>query len=243
MPSLTRDDVVSRLENASISDVIEDLKTGIRRDPYWGEGHRLLGDLYLTELEHDNYALVEYRKLEDVQEDPPAEDLFRLALGYHRRSFDEKTARVINRIERQNLPDQIRLIRQKIDTDDYLDELVDRSDDVKEDRKDEWFRNRRQEGIDYLKTGNLYQAQQEFERALDYRDDDDIRVKLAQCLLRRRRYPRAVSLLKDVLANQPEHELALSLLETAYDRLGLDDDVDASRKQLSDDETGRRWAG
>lgn len=227
MESLTKGDVVSALEEKPISSVVEQLKSGIRRDPYWAEGHRLLGDLYLTELNHDSYALVEYRKLDDIQDDPNPEDLLRLSIAYARRSFDEKSLRTLGRIDREALPEKLNLINEELDVSECWNRLSNDAEKAEDEQAEDWFERHRRDGEDYLKAGNLFRAQEEFERALDYRDDNEVKVSLAHCLLRRRQYPRAVTLLKDVLSRSPDHEKAKSLLKTAYDRLGIRVDKDA----------------
>lgn len=235
MDDVTRSDVVDRLDDGPISDVVEWLKKGLRKDPYWADGHRLLGDLYLTELEHETYALVEYRKLRESVDELRSEDQLRLALANDEGGFPEKAARCLDDIDGEDLPAELTLIRTEYEVDGVLDQLTEKSEQSVSENADEWFEKHREEGLDYLKTGNPFEAQSAFEKALEYRDDPEVKARLAECLLRRRRYPRAVTLLKDVLQSDPAHNLAESLLNDAYDRLGLNSTEETADSDDSED--------
>lgn len=209
-------------EGRAISDLVEKLKQEIRREPFSESAHRLLGDLYLQELEHESYAVTEYRKLVKIQDDVGPEDRFRLLLGYFRRGFHEKAYQLLKEMESGQFPDEIKFFSGAVDITEQLEEIRSSLSDLEQDQSEQWFRKHRDEGQDYLDLGNHFQAQREFEQALEYQDDVDVRCALARCLLTRRNYPRAVTNLKRILSESPHHEQALELLERAYGRLGID---------------------
>jgi tetratricopeptide (TPR) repeat protein len=221
---LSRRDVVDRLGDHAISDVVEWLKKGVRKDPYWAEAHRLLGDLYLTELEHETYALVEYRKLRESLDQLPPVDRLRLAVANDRAGFPEKVNRLLSELDESSLPETITLIRTELDVGETLERLRGDARASKQEKGDEWFEKHKKEGREFLETGQPFQAQSAFEKALEYGSDPTVKTLLAQALVQRREYPRAVTLLKDALNHAESPERARELLTKAYERLGLDPD-------------------
>ena len=235
MKSLDRREIVRALEqDRSISDIVEQLKQEIRREPFRESAHRLLGDLYLTRLNHGSYAVAEYRKLLKIQDKPNPTDQLRLAWSYLERDFEEKCYRTLMEIDRAELPDKLTVLDETIVINELIQRLEEELGEIDSKRSRSWFEKKREEAMEYLETGNPFQAQQAFDKALDYKDDPDVRAKLARCMLSRRNYPSAVENLKEVLSTEPDHPEALELLEKAYERLGIDpeiSDVDRSTQE------------
>jgi len=160
-----------------------------------------------------------------IQDDPNPSDQLRLAWSYLERDFEEKSFETLQEIDREELPDNLTVLNKSIRINELIQRLEEEIGELDSERVDSWFEKKRDEGLEYLETGNPFQAQQCFEKALGYKDDPNVRAELARCLLARRDYPSAVENLKQVLSSQPGHAEALKLLETAYDRLGIDSDV------------------
>ncbi len=93
------------LSRDELERAVDWLKKGLRRDPYWSEGHRLLGDLYLFELNHSAYALIQYRKLKSVRDELEPVERLLLARAYHERDFPDRARNLLDSLDEKKLPE------------------------------------------------------------------------------------------------------------------------------------------
>lgn len=232
--------VEEALASPDLSQAVKLLKQGLRRDPYWEWGHRVLGDIYLRGIDHSAYALVEYRKLQKTTDEFSGPDRLRLIWAYLERGFEDKAQDVLRRLDREALPEEISLLDETHDTASLLEEFKEKIDATVEHDAEALFEKYRRQGREHQDAGNLYEAQQAYEKALEYRTDSEIKLELARCLIQRSKFPEALEHLKSIQDNPPVSSEADELITDVYQRLGLydlfeDDDSDdgeanASRK-------------
>ncbi len=215
------EEVEAALTEDDLSTAVEKLKKGLRRDPYWDVGHRLLGDIYLLGLDHPVYALVEYRKLKKVAEELTALDRLRLAWAYYQRSFHDRALETIREIDPDELPEQKEIVGCTIQPRLKLVRLKKKVEVEVKKNSSNYFDKYVRRGNEFLNVGSYYKAQEAFESALEYTNDVEVRLNLARCLIKRTKYPRAVKILKGLLADDHVHDEARELLTDVYRRLGL----------------------
>ncbi len=199
---------------------IELLKRGVRRDPYWVEGHRLLGEIYLIEVEHACYALVQFRKLRHVKGRLDFEENVALAWAYAERDFQDRALQVLQQLPDQK-PDTVQYLGNQYGTDSLLKTIRGDVTATLKDRQDEFYAKNLRKGQDFLELGDWFQAQKCLERALDIKDTPEVRLEYGRCLLKRQRYPRAVRMLKSIQSDPDVGSRAQSLLGEVYRRLGI----------------------
>jgi tetratricopeptide (TPR) repeat protein len=215
-------DVQEALESGDLNRAVDRLKTGLKREPYWAWGHRTLGDIYFEELNHTNYALVEYRKLREVKESLTPAETLRLAWAYQERDFEDKIPDLIADIKRDDLPETIELIGTSYDARKLYDQFRDHASEHLREESEEYFEKYRRQGDQYREHGNFFEAQQAYEKALEFRSDDTVRLELARCLIQRSRYPQALDHLKSLRESGSSGEDVDRLIDQVYSRLGLD---------------------
>ncbi|MFB6356810.1 MAG: tetratricopeptide repeat protein [bacterium] len=204
-----------------ITSAVDWLKKGIRRDPEWERGHRLLGDIYFEVLGHYRYALVEYRKLNHVSGDSNSLDSLRLARAYEKQEFYEKALELLNEVTLEDCPDTIAFLDNSYDPRELHDELHDVVRKEVDHDREQLYEQHREDGHIYREDGQYRKAQEEYERALELKANTEVRVDLARCLIRRAKFPEAMNHLKKVLNTDPNHDDARDLLMEVYQRLGL----------------------
>jgi len=237
--SLNKKTVIEALSEDRISNVIEELKARIHRDSYDETAHRLLGDLYLTELQHDSYALVQYRKLAKVQDEIPVEDRIRLAIAYERSEFHEQLRDVISDIDRENVPEIVNVLDQEFNARELVDEWLKKVSELEDDLTEDWYRKHVRNGVDYLESGHPYRAQKEFEKALEFKRDPDVLYRLARSLFERRKFPQAINTLKNCLEADSSHKKARQLLDRVYTRLGIKTESEQEKSGFDRDQQER----
>lgn len=213
--------VETALSESDLSGAVDALKSGLNRDPYWAEGHKLLGDIYLIGLDHPVYALVEYRKLKRVKDELEELDKLRLAWAYHCRSFDDKARAVLTEINCGDLPEELEVIDTEIKPIQKTEELRSEVNESVEQDSEEYFQKYFRKGNEFLNAGNFYRAQQAYENALEHEASSRARLNLARCFVERTKFPKAVRELKSLLDDEHVHEEARKLLTSVYRRLGL----------------------
>lgn len=211
------------LEDDRPQRAIEFLKRGVRKDPYWVKGQRRLAELYLVEVEHDAYALVQYRKLHQVAEDLEIRDELGLAWAYSRREFEDRAREVLQGLD-DELPEQVEFLNQSHQTHQLMESIAGEVDKALETRQDHFYRKKLERGLDYLELGEWFHAQRALERALELKDTPQARLAYGRCLLKRKRYPQAVRCLKSLRSEPGVAEEAGSLLKEIYRRLGIKTD-------------------
>lgn len=221
MPEYIRKKVDRALEEDRLNRAVELLKQGVEKDPYWAAGHRLLGDIYLEELEHDVYALVEYRKLARVEEEPEPPDRLRLAWAYLKRSFEDKARDVLKGLDEEELPPSMTILDRTYETAGLLERLRERVEGAVSEQSEKLMEKYRDQGDDYREIGRFFRAQKAYEKALEYGDDPRVEVSLARCLVQRKKFPRAMRVLKRVISSNPGVEAADEVLSEVYRRLGI----------------------
>jgi len=202
---------------------IEFLKRGVRKEPYWVKGQRRLAELYLVEVEHDAYALVQYRKLHQVADDPDVRDQLGLALAYSQREFEDRAREVLQGLS-DELPEEVEFLNQTHPTDQLLERIAGEVDEGLATRQDHFYRKKLERGLDYLELGEWFHAQRALERALELNDTPRARLAYGRCLLKRKRYPQAVRCLKSIRDEPDVAEEAGDLLTEIYRRLGIKTD-------------------
>ncbi len=223
MPEFIRKKVDRALEEDRLNRAVELLKQGVEKDPYWAEGHRLLGDIYLQELDHDVYALVEYRKLARVKEELEPTERLRLAWAYLKRSFEDKARDELQRLNDDDLPPSMTVLDRTYDPAALLERLRDRTEEAVSEQSEQLLEKYRGQGDDYREIGRYFRAQKAYEKALQYGEDPDLEVSLAKCLVQRKKFPRAIRILKRLLGSNPELGAAAEVLSDVYRRLGIEE--------------------
>ncbi len=228
------------LSEEKLSDAVEALKKGLNRDPYWSWGHLKLGDIYLIELDHPVYALVEYRKLQKVKDALTGSEKIRLAWAYHQRSFDDKAREILTGIEIEDLPDELEIFDRKIKTEEKFRQLNSEVQKNVAEDSDDYFKKHFRQGNEFLNAGNFYRAQQAYEEALQFKNSSEAKLNLARCLIERVKFPAAVRQLKKLLNDEHVHDKARKLLTSVYRRLGLP--VSKLNSDVKEDENDSRSA-
>lgn len=223
------------LDQGELERAVDWLKKGLRRDPYWSEGHRLLGDLYLFELNHSAYALIQYRKLKSVRDSLEPVERLLLARSYHERDFPDRARSLLESLEREELPETHKAAGRSLKPHRMLTDLREDLAD-REDGGETAFRRHRRRGDEWYEHGNPVRAIDAYERALELREEPEVRVRVARCHLERRRYAAAAEALKTVLAEEPDHDAARTLLERIYGRLGLSEFYEPGRTRPEDED-------
>lgn len=223
------------LDQGRLERAVDWLKKGLRRDPYWSEGHRLLGDLYLFELNHSAYALIQYRKLKSVRDELEPVERLLLARAYHERDFPDRARSLLGSLDPQALPETRTAAGRTLRPRRMLTDLRERMTG-REDGDESAFRRLRRRGDEWYEHDNHVRAIEAYERALELREDPEVRVRVAQCYFRRRRWAEAVEALKAVLAEKSDHGTARRLLERIYARLGLSEFYDPGRAPPRDED-------
>ncbi len=209
------------LKEKQLTEAVELLKSAINRDPYWAAGHRLLGDIYLTRLEHPVYALVEYRKLQHVAEKLTDEDKLRLILAYHRRGFDDRALQLLNELTMEKIPEKLTICGVDIYLDDRVQKLRQKISRQVNEKSEIYYRKYLRQGNEFMNAGNFYRAQGSYEKALELHSEPRVYLKLARCLIERTDFAGAVKILKMIIKNDHVHDEARELLIAVYRRLGL----------------------
>jgi len=223
MTEYIKRDVLDALKSGDLNKAVDCLKTGLKREPYWVWGHRKLGDIYLEGLDHTSYALVQYRKLAEVKETlAPAEKL-RLAWANQERGFDDKVYNILSGLNRDDLPESIDLLGNEYDAFELYEQFSEASSASVSENNREYFDKYRTKGDDYRNHGNFFDAQRAYEQALEFMEDENVKLKLAQCLIQRSKYPGALEYLKEVRGHEAVSEEAERLISKVYDRLGLNE--------------------
>lgn len=231
-------EILEALENGDLNGAVDQLKTGLRRDPYWEWGHRTLGDVYLEALGHTAYALVQYRKLREVKDRLTGPELLRLARAYEERGFEDKAEELLREVDSSQLPEEIEIHDTSYDARDLYERLRSVSEDAVEQEAEEFGAKYRRKGDDHREYGNFFEAQQAYEKALEFSDDPEVRLKLGQCLLQRSLYPEALDHLKQVRNDDEVGSEADRLIADVYDRLGLNQLFDSENDNDDDDRSG-----
>lgn len=235
MSEKIRREVEEALDDDDLNRAVDRLKYGIRKDPYWEWGHRTLGDVYLVGLEHSSYALVQYRKLREVKEDLQPEEQLKLAWAYDERDFPDKVARILDEIEPDELPDEMTVINEKFEAKKLFDRMDKQTERNLEEQSDDFFRKYAREGDGHRDHGNFFDAQQAYQKALEYSNDPEVRIKLARCLIQRSKYPEAIEHLKELQNISSVQNEADDLLNKVYERLGLNQLFDESNDDDHDE--------
>jgi tetratricopeptide (TPR) repeat protein len=209
------------LSEGQLNRAVDYLKKGLKRDPYWTEGHLLLGDLYLTKLDHPVYALVEYRKADKVLDDPPAEVRLRLAWAYLQRGFEDRARNLCEKINETDLPAELELVDESFNGLELLDEVHRKARGRVEGNPQKYFEKYQRHGMEHLECGNYFKAQKAFENALEHGENPEVKLGLARACFHRKKFSRALELTKEIQATVEEDD-AHDLLEKIYNRLGLD---------------------
>lgn len=240
MTEAIKREVEEALASPDLNEAVRLLKRGLRRDPYWEWGHRTLGDVYLVGIDHASYALVEYRKLRKTAERFTDADRLRLIWAYIERGFEDKASDVLRELDEDSLPGTLELLDETYDPSALVEEFKATIDSTIESDADEYFEKYFRQGTDHFQAGNMYEAQQAYEKALEYRNDSNTKLELARCLIQRSKFPEALEYLKSIQDVPEVSDEAEELMTDVYQRLGLydlfeDDDSDdgeanASRK-------------
>ncbi|MFB6345250.1 MAG: tetratricopeptide repeat protein [bacterium] len=223
MTTAIRRDVEDALSQEDLNEAVRLLKQGLRREPYWEWGHRVLGDIYLKGIDHSSYALVEYRKLRQTADTFAPADKLRLIWAYLERGFEDKALEVLKDLDDDELPETIDILKENYDTKQLLDKFTRQIDTTVEEESEEFFEKYRRDGTEHRRAGNMYQAQQAFEKALDYCQDPTTKLDLARCLIQRSKYPEALEYLKSIQDTDEVAEDVDELITDVYQRLGLHD--------------------
>lgn len=233
-------EVLDSLEEGDLNGAVDRLKTGLKRDPYWEWGHRMLGDIYLEKLGHSAYALVQYRKLKEVKEDLSAPEVLRLARAYEERSFEDKTDELLRGLDPSALPEKIEILDTSYDARDLYERLSRASSEAVRENAETYRSKYHRKGDEHREYGNFFEAQQAYEKALEFSDDPEVRLKLGRCLLQRSLYPEALNHLKQVRGDEELGDEAEQLIDEVYDRLGLNQlfDHDDNNDNDDDDRSG-----
>ncbi|MFP4687580.1 MAG: tetratricopeptide repeat protein [bacterium] len=217
-----------------LNEAVDLLKKQLRRDPYWADGHRLLGDIYLIKLKHYVYALVQYRKLEKTKDQLEPLDRLRLAYGYYRRGFEEKVLETLAALDISQLPDEFKILDKKFVTLELIDKIKRSSDQEIEAHQDKYYKKNLRKAREYMQVGNFFRAQKAFEKALELKEDGRIRIELARCQVQRVNFTAAIKNLKKAQQEERCFAAAHSLLKDVYRRLGLpvvyDNQVDDKKR-------------
>lgn len=233
-------EVLESLEEEDLNGAVDQLKTGLRRDPYWEWGHRMLGDVYLEALGHSAYALVQYRKLREVKETLSGPEFLRLARAYEERGFEDKAVELLRELDPAELPEEVEILDASYDARDLYERLRSASADAVEEDAEGYREKYRRKGDDHREYGNFFEAQQAYEKALEFSDDPEVRLKLGQCLLQRSLYPEALDHLKQVRNDEEVGDEAERLIADVYDRLGLNQLFDDNDNDDDDRSGGHR---
>ncbi|MGM0381858.1 MAG: tetratricopeptide repeat protein [bacterium] len=209
------------VEAGELDGAVAQLKKALSENPYWGEGHRLLGDIYLFKLEHYSYALVEYRKLRRVSDEVDSLDRLKLAWAYHRRDFEDKAARILQDIDKNTLPESTGIMGETFDVFEVFEKLNKETTDKLQESNEKYFKKYSRQGREYMHAGNFYRAEKNFKKALDYSDSARARLDLARCQVQRVKFPRAIENLKMLRSRDQFRAEAEELLDEIYERLGL----------------------
>jgi tetratricopeptide (TPR) repeat protein len=221
-------DVKDALETNDLNRAVDRLKTGLRRKPYWEWGHRTLGDIYLDGLEHSSYALVQYRKLREVKESLTSSEKLRLAWAYEQRGFMDQVSDVLADLDPDDLPERLELVNESYEARTIYDRIKSDSSDALEEQEGELFEKHRRKGDEHREYGNFFEAQKSYEKALEFRDNPEVTLALAQCLIQRSNYPAALEYLKSLRSQENLGEEAEELITEVYERLGLNVLFDAN---------------
>ncbi len=209
------------IESGELNEAVEQLKKAVSQNPYWAEGHRLLGDIYFVKLSHYSYALVEYRKLKRVSDDFTDLDKLRLARAYHQRGFEDKAARILETVSEDDLPEKFAILEEEIEVRDWVGELKKEIEAELEDSGRKYFEKYNRQAREYMQAANFYRAEKNFKKALDYEDCARTRLDLARCQVQRVKFPEAIENLKMLRSSGECRKEAEKLLDEVYGRLGL----------------------
>lgn len=222
-------------------DALDLLKSKVERDPFCADAHRWLGDLYLVEVEDDVRALLEFRKLQRIEDSLSSVDQLRLAWAYVRRSFEDKAQDILSALDESMLPESLPLLTRDVDSQELVERIrADVRSSVDENRES-LFEKYRRKGDQYRKLGRWFEAQNSYEKALNYDRDPGVRIFLAECLINRKQFPRALRILKESSPSGALRDRKDELLTRLYRRLGLpqketapdEDDEDQSSARAS----------
>lgn len=240
MTEAIKRDVEEALASPDLNEAVQLLKRGLRRDPYWEWGHRTLGDVYLRGIDHASYALVEYRKLRETAEEFTEADRLRLIWAYLERGFEDKARDVLRDLSPGELPKELELLDETYDAESLFEEFDRKIDTTIQEESDEFYEKYLRQGTDHYEAGNMYEAQQAYEKALEYKNDPKTELELARCLIQRSKFPEALEHLKSIQDQPSVSDEAQDLITDVYQRLGLydlfedddaeDGDANASRK-------------
>ncbi len=216
-----REKALDAVKTGELNEAVEQLKKAVSENPYWEEGHRLLGDLYLVKLKHYSYALVEYRKLKRVSDEFTELDKLRLARAYHEREFEDKAARILETIAAEELPEKVDILDEKVEVQDWLQKLKTGVEEGLAGSDREYFEKYNRQAREYKQAANFYRAEKNFRKALEYEDNARTRLDLARCQIQRVKFPRAIENLKKLRSSSECRREAEELLDEVYERLGL----------------------
>lgn len=238
MTSKIKRSVKAALTEGDLNRAVKLLKRGLRKDHYWAWGHRVLGDIYFEEIDHTSYALVQYRKLKEAVDNWENSDRLRLALAYCERDFHDKAAGVLEELNEDDLSGTFKILDSEYVVEDLYNQLLKSTNTRFEENEESYFEKYKKKGDEHRKHANYFEAQQAYEKALDFMEDQNVKYHLSRCLIKRSKFPRALKLLKELKANDEFDEDVEELLNQVYERLGLNE-LFSDVKTDDDDESGR----